>query len=150
GFDRGISAALAVVLVACPCALGLATPLAVWNALGVAARHHVLFRSGQALERLAGIRAVRFDKTGTLTTGNVRVVSCLAEVGLDTPAGKLLLGRAAGLTAASLHPFSHAVHEFSAARGTAEVLTEIQQLSGRGLSGRAPETAETVLLGSRT
>ena len=69
GWERGLLQGLAVVLIACPCALGLATPLAVWSALGRAAGRQVLFRSGDALERLALVRAVRFDKTGTLTTG---------------------------------------------------------------------------------
>ena len=70
-------AGLAVSLIACPCALGLATPLAVWSAIGQAASHQVLFRSGEALERLAEIGAVRFDKTGTLTTGTAAVASRL-------------------------------------------------------------------------
>ncbi len=69
GIDHGVLAALAVLLIACPCGLGLATPMAVWAALGTASRAGVLFRDGEALERLATIRAVRFDKTGTLTTG---------------------------------------------------------------------------------
>ena len=68
-------AGLAVSLIACPCALGLATPLAVWSAIGQAAGHQVLFRSGEALERLAEVKAVRFDKTGTLTTGTAAVQS---------------------------------------------------------------------------
>jgi cation transport ATPase len=73
GLERGILAGLSVALIACPCALGLATPLAVWTALGTAARHQVLFRSGEALERLAGIKALVWDKTGTLTTGMAAV-----------------------------------------------------------------------------
>ena len=73
GFEGGLMASLAVLLIACPCALGVATPLAVWNALAAASRAGVLFRNGEALERLAGIRAVRFDKTGTLTSGSPRV-----------------------------------------------------------------------------
>ncbi|MBI3864306.1 MAG: heavy metal translocating P-type ATPase [Planctomycetia bacterium] len=148
GFDQGVTAALAVALVACPCALGLATPLAAWTALGVAARNHVLFRSGLALENLAGVRAVRFDKTGTLTTGSVRVVSCLAAESLDSPAGRLLLSRAAALAAASTHPFSRAIFEFAAARSSAGDLTEIRQQAGRGLVGRTAETGEAVRLGS--
>lgn len=113
GFDQGLKAALAVVLVACPCALGLATPLAAWTALGVAAQHHVLFRSGQALERLAGIRAVRFDKTGTLTTGDGRVVACMIDDELGLAAGRRVLSLATTLTAGSLHPYSRAIHKYS-------------------------------------
>ncbi|MGZ3469628.1 MAG: heavy metal translocating P-type ATPase, partial [Isosphaeraceae bacterium] len=76
---QGLMAGLAVSLIACPCALGLATPLAVWSAIGQAANHQVLFRSGEALERLADIGAVRFDKTGTLTTGAAVVGACQFE-----------------------------------------------------------------------
>ena len=72
GFERGLMASLAVLLIACPCALGVATPMAVWNALATASRAGVLFRNGESLERLATVRAVRFDKTGTLTTGAPR------------------------------------------------------------------------------
>jgi heavy metal translocating P-type ATPase len=151
GFDHGLSAALAVVLVACPCALGLATPLAAWTALGVAARHHVLFRDGQALERLAGIRAVRFDKTGTLTTGDARVVSCVVDEIPEMPAGSRILSLVAKLTDGSLHPFSLAIHEYCSMHSTAqgEKLADVRQLAGRGLAGRSVETGEPVLLGSR-
>ncbi len=69
GLDEGLMAALSVVLIACPCALGMATPMAVWTALGRAAQGGLLFRSGVVLERLAEIRCACFDKTGTLTTG---------------------------------------------------------------------------------
>ena len=73
GIDDGILAGLAVVLIACPCALGLATPMALWIALGRAARSQVLFRSGQSLEQLAQVKTMFFDKTGTLTSGETRV-----------------------------------------------------------------------------
>ena len=84
GVDAALMAALAVLLIACPCALGLATPMAVWTALGNAARHGVLFRHGESLERLAEVRAVRFDKTGTLTTGEPRV-ECFALAAFADP-----------------------------------------------------------------
>ncbi len=73
GAGAAVQASLSVLLIACPCALGLATPLAVWTALSTAARHQVLFRSGEAIERLATVKAVCFDKTGTLTTGTPQV-----------------------------------------------------------------------------
>jgi P-type E1-E2 ATPase len=69
GADRGILVGLAVVLIACPCALGLATPMAIWSALGRAADLQVVFRSGAVIERLAQVATVCFDKTGTLTRG---------------------------------------------------------------------------------
>ncbi len=104
--DTAIMAALAVLLISCPCALGLATPMAVWTALGTAAQRGVLFRSGEALERLATIRAVRFDKTGTLTTGTPRVERMVVVEGGH--AGDSLV-RAIPLARASTHVFSEAI-----------------------------------------
>ena len=75
GLNKGILTALSVVLIACPCALGMATPMAIWAALGRAAQGGLLFRSGVVLERLARIRFACFDKTGTLTTGSPTVAS---------------------------------------------------------------------------
>jgi Cu+-exporting ATPase len=69
GIEAGIMRFLAVLLISCPCALGLATPMAIWVALGHAARRGILFRTADALEILARVRCVCFDKTGTLTTG---------------------------------------------------------------------------------
>ena len=110
GFEPGVLAGLAVVLIACPCALGLATPLAVWTALGRAAACQVLFKHGEALERLAGIRAVAFDKTGTLTTGESCVTSFVADDGTSRDE---VLQFAAALAATSTHNFSAAIVEFA-------------------------------------
>jgi heavy metal translocating P-type ATPase len=79
GLNQGILTSLSVVLIACPCALGMATPMAIWAALGRAAQGGLLFRSGVVLERLAGIRVVCFDKTGTLTTGRPAVANFFVE-----------------------------------------------------------------------
>ena len=98
--EQGLMAGLAVSLIACPCALGLATPLAVWSAIGQAASHQVLFRSGEALERLAEVKAVRFDKTGTLTTGTASVQSLAVEHPDDRD---LVPARAAALAASTPH-----------------------------------------------
>jgi heavy metal translocating P-type ATPase len=103
---NGLWAGLAVTLIACPCALGLAAPLAIWSALGNAASRSVLFRSGEALERLAEIVAVRFDKTGTLTTGTARLSHWIAECDDDREA---ILARAAALAAVSSHALSRAI-----------------------------------------
>ena len=111
--ERGLWTALAVALIACPCALGLAAPLAVWSALGNAAGQQVLFRSGESLERLADITAIRFDKTGTLTTGSATVSQCVVEP-IDQFA--LTLATAATLAGASSHAMSHAIVAFARAR----------------------------------
>lgn len=108
GLDHGIMAALAVLLIACPCALGLATPMAVWAALGRAARAGIVFRNGEALERLASIRAVRLDKTGTLTTGTPTVAGFTA---VGQSCAEDVLRRAARLAAASTHGYSQAIQQ---------------------------------------
>ena len=128
-------AGLAVSLIACPCALGLATPLAVWSAIGQAAEHQVLFRSGEALERLADIRAVRFDKTGTLTTGTAIVQACQAEHPDDREA---VLARAAALAGFLVarpvagHRRSSRGEHMSAPRLSTE---QVRVVPGRGVVG---------------
>lgn len=149
GLEQGLMAGLAVVLVACPCALGLATPLAVWGALGCAARRQVLFRNGQALERLAAVRAIRFDKTGTLTTGTVRVTAFLTEESLDDAERAAILQRAARLAASSLHPFSRAIRTFANLPAAAECSSDVRQFPGRGISGRLDSSDGADVLGSR-
>jgi len=178
GFEPGVLAGLAVVLIACPCALGLATPLAVWTAIGRAAGCQVLFKHGEALERLAGIRTVAFDKTGTLTTGASRVASFATDE--STPRDEIL-HTAAALAATSTHNFSAAIAEFVGPsaethsvpvgnvvrgvhrtdnwgsnslhaerhRGRAlQELHETRTLPGRGLVAGAPESESAVYLGS--
>lgn len=109
GLDDGILTGLTVLLIACPCAIGLATPMAVWTALGTASRHGVLFSHGEALEQLAATRALRFDKTGTLTTGSPRVDRLV----VDDPADRdEVRRRAARLADASTHVFSRAIVRF--------------------------------------
>ncbi len=109
GVGSAIQAMMSVLLIACPCALGLATPLAVWTALSTAIKHQVLFRSGEAVERLAGVKAICLDKTGTLTTGTP-LVSQKAFFGNDSPDNALPL--AGHLASSSTHPFSRAVAAF--------------------------------------
>lgn len=149
GLEHGLMAGLAVVLVACPCALGLATPLAIWAALGNAARRQVLFRNGPALERLAEIRAIRFDKTGTLTTGNVRVAEFLTPDS-DVVTRDLIIRKGGGLAASSLHPFSRAILAYANLPRRVESAAQVRQIPGRGLSGFVDGDAEPVYLGSRS
>ena len=106
GIDVALQVAMSVLLIACPCALGLATPLAVWTALSTAVKHQVLFRSGEAIERLAQVKAVCCDKTGTLTTGNPRVFQTAFFSGSDRQQAMALAEHLANL---SSHPFSRAV-----------------------------------------
>jgi len=109
GAGAAVQASLSVLLIACPCALGLATPLAVWTALSTAIKHQVLFRSGDAIERLAMVKAVCFDKTGTLTTGTPQVRHMCSLEDHDTAD---ILRLSAALAGKSSHPFSQAVVRF--------------------------------------
>jgi heavy metal translocating P-type ATPase len=147
--ERGLWAGLAVGLIACPCALGLAVPLAVWSALGNAAGRRVLFRSGEALERLADVAAVRFDKTGTLTTGIATVASFRSE---DPDADEMILEHAATLASATSHALSRAIVEFAQARHrgpSGDAISEIRIIPGLGAVGRLGSSPAPIVLGSR-
>jgi cation transport ATPase len=158
GINHGALVGLSVVLVACPCSLGLATPLAIWAGLGLAARHQVLFRDSEALERLATIRAIRFDKTGTLTTGLAHVEEFISDPG-SPPAE--VLARGAALAGSSTHPFSRAIREFAtgcqcignSANGSVHEdprCIDVRLVAGRGVSGRFPhKSSETLFLGNQ-
>lgn len=151
GVMTGTLAALAVLLIACPCALGLATPMAIWAAMGAAAKRGVVFRTPLALERLAGLRALRIDKTGTLTTGQPVVESINA--GRDTPVEEVL-ERAAALAATSRHAFSKAI--LASIKNTPEgdraaslpTVTEVRSLAGLGITGHIAGEATATALGN--
>lgn len=129
-WEYGLLTALSVLLIACPCALALATPLAVWSALSTAAKRGVLFRSGEALESLAAIRAIRWDKTGTLTTGSPRVLRLICE---STAKEQQLKSLALTLASASNHLFSKAIREFLAESQIDPSVIEVKTVAGCGL-----------------
>ena len=141
---EGLLAALAVVVVACPCALALATPLAIWAAFGRAARRGIVIRNADALSRLNEVQTVCFDKTGTLTTGRPVV----REMVLDDPAeSEPVRSATAALVAASDHSVAHAIaHRVRDAR-PAE-LTQIRTVPGKGLIGWLASEDPPIYLGS--
>ncbi|HSJ81360.1 MAG TPA: heavy metal translocating P-type ATPase, partial [Thiobacillus sp.] len=127
--------AVAVLVIACPCALGLATPTAIMAGTGVAARHGILIKDAEALELAHKITTVVFDKTGTLTDGTPHVTACVAADGFDR---NEILAIAAGLQAGSEHPLARAVLAESVTASVTPVVAQGQQaLPGRGISGEA-------------
>ncbi|MHA7065685.1 heavy metal translocating P-type ATPase [Azospirillum argentinense] len=143
--ETAIITAVSVLVIACPCALGLATPTAIMVGTGAAARHGILIKDAEALERAHAITAVAFDKTGTLTEGKPRVTDLVPADGVDD--GELLR-LAAALQTGSEHPLARAVRDRAAERGVAAVTPEgFKALAGRGVS--ASVEGRALLLGSK-
>ena len=136
--------AVAVLVIACPCALGLATPTAIMVGTGVAARHGILIKDAEALEIAHDVHAVAFDKTGTLTSGSPQVVHLQAVDGND----QQLLQLAGSLQQGSEHPLAKAVLDACSARNLSlSAVTASQALPGKGT--RAELGARTLALGNR-
>jgi len=148
----GILSAVSVLVIACPCSLGLATPLAMTVAIGRGARAGILARSAEALERLSRAGTILFDKTGTLTVGRPRIVAAVAidpdgrrhvvddvaaaPAALAAEPFRTLLLHAASLEAASEHPLARAFTAAAAEAGVATLPAEdTTAIVGRGVSG---------------
>jgi Cu+-exporting ATPase len=130
--------AVAVLVIACPCALGLATPTAIMAGTGVAARHGILIKDAEALELAHKVDTVVFDKTGTLTDGTPHLVACVEANGSDR---QNVLTIAAALQAGSEHPLARAVLAAAAAASLAPSPARSQQaLPGRGIAGEVGDT----------
>ncbi|MHB8147788.1 MAG: heavy metal translocating P-type ATPase, partial [Vulcanimicrobiaceae bacterium] len=133
GWTQALVSAIAVLVVACPCALGLATPTAIIAGVGAAARRGILFKDAAALERAAAIATMIFDKTGTLTQGSLRVLATHPNEGTDA---NQMLQLAAALEAMSTHPIAQAIVTSATGAGLARVTgTAIAVDAGRGISG---------------
>ena len=129
---HALTAAVAVLIIACPCAMGLATPTSIMVGTGRAAEAGILFRRGEALQRLADVAVVAFDKTGTLTLGRPDLAAITPTPGV-TEAEALAL--AASLEAQSDHPIAHAILRGAEARGIAPAPApdRLRARPGRGL-----------------
>ena len=126
--EFSLTAAISVLVISCPCALGLATPVAIMVGTGRGAGMGVLFKNGAALEHLHNVDTVVLDKTGTLTTGKPAVTDIMPGA-LERDA---LLSLAAALEKNSEHPFARAILEKA---GDAEAAKDFETLPGRGVSG---------------
>ncbi|VVP41392.1 heavy metal translocating P-type ATPase [Pseudomonas fluorescens] len=124
--------AVAVLVIACPCALGLATPTAIMAGTGVAARYGILIKDAEALERAHEVSSVVFDKTGTLTSGTPRIAHLSALDGDEAT----LLQQAGALQRGSEHPLAKAVLDACAERELqVDDVSDSQSLTGRGIAG---------------
>jgi len=129
--------AVSVLVIACPCALGLATPATLMVGTGLAAQRGILVRDAQALELMRQVRVVAFDKTGTLTEGRPRLVAFEAVAGGNRDA---LLADAAAVQAGSEHPLARAVSRAAATAGlTPAAAHDVRAVAGRGVEGRVAE-----------
>ncbi|MDJ1634784.1 heavy metal translocating P-type ATPase [Agrobacterium rhizogenes] len=136
---HALLAAVAVLIIACPCALGLATPMSIMIATGRGAQEGVLVRDAVALERFAKVDTLIVDKTGTLTEGKPNLTDVITTPGTDE--ARLLL-LAASLERGSEHPLAEAIVAGAEERGTTFVdITGFAAKTGKGVEGRAGDTA---------
>ena len=165
-FEQALIYAVAVLVIACPCALGLATPVAIMAGTGVAAQHGILIKDAQALELAHKVDIVAFDKTGTLTVGRPKLTHFwltslggpALEAGVDeslppalTPAQQTLLARTASLQSGSEHPLARAVVTAAREKGLPiHAPDNVRAVPGRGTEGEVGvgADAKVCLIGS--
>lgn len=132
-FELALIHAVAVLVIACPCALGLATPAAIMAGTGVAAKHGILIKDAQALELAHKVDVVAFDKTGTLTVGQPRLTTLVVLPGMDEAQA---LQAAASLQSGSEHPLARAVVSSAKDKGlTVDAPDNVRAVPGRGTEG---------------
>ncbi|MDP3815043.1 heavy metal translocating P-type ATPase [Pseudomonas sp.] len=140
GIETALLNAVAVLVIACPCALGLATPTAIMAGTGVAARHGILIKDAEALEIAHSVSLVAFDKTGTLTEGSPRIAHLQAVDGPDSEHTAQLLQLAGALQRGSEHSLAKAVLDACTAQQLElPPVSDSQALAGRGIAGRIGE-----------
>jgi Cu+-exporting ATPase len=143
-FSFGLVAAVTVLIIACPCALGLATPMSIMVGIGRGARAGILIRDAEALEAFERVDTMIIDKTGTLTEGKPKLVSILTMQGQDE---NTLLRLAAGVERASEHPLALAITEAAKARGLSPAeVSRFVAYAGKGAVGDVED--EVVALGN--
>lgn len=144
-FSLSLLATIAVLVISCPCALGLATPTALMVGSGLGAENGILIRSGEAIQTIKDIKIIAFDKTGTITRGKPEVTDLITCNGFSEHD---LLLHAASIEAASEHPLGAALVEYAGTMGVR--LGEVQEFSsvtGKGVTGKLNGTS--IRVGSR-
>ncbi len=145
GIGFSLARGIAVLVISCPCALGLATPVAIMVGSGVGAKQGILFKTAAALEETGRVDVVALDKTGTVTAGTPRVTEILPAEGTDADT---LLRAAVAVEALSEHPLARAIMDYAAEHGIqAEAVTDFRALPGNGL--RAVYRGQALCGGSR-
>ena len=144
GMETALIHAVAVMVIACPCALGLATPAAIMAGTGVAAKHGILIKDAQALELAHNVDTVAFDKTGTLTVGRPRLTAFEVVPGLDEAA---VMAAVAAVQSGSEHPLARAVVAAAGERQIAVATAQdMRAVPGRGTEGEV--NGQSYLVGS--
>jgi Cu+-exporting ATPase len=147
GLAQPFAIAIAVLIIACPCAMGLAVPAAITVAIGRAARLGLLIKGGESIERVAQLDTLAFDKTGTLTEGRPRIAH-FAMVSNSVLSREELLALAAAVERATTHPLAEAVVRFASAQALTRSpsLSNVEVLPGSGV--RASSGSHEVLIGN--
>ena len=156
-FELALMAATSVLIITCPCAFGLATPMAIAVASGQGARHGILVKNGEVLETLSGISHFVFDKTGTLTEGEMSVSSIITPDLRWNPGGdeavpssiKQLLGQLHALESLSEHPIAHAIVKAGEESGVAKACEIDQFISKPGAGVRGLVAGRLLVVGTR-
>ncbi|MEC7839243.1 MAG: heavy metal translocating P-type ATPase [Chlamydiota bacterium] len=145
GFDSGVIHAVAVLVIACPCALGLATPTVIMVATGIGANNGILFKEASAIQSAEKLDAMILDKTGTLTQGKPQVTDIYVPKGVDE---FHMLKIAMTLESSSKHPLASAIIEYGKSKGLRlGQVTDFESLTGRGIKGTI--NGKSYFIGSR-
>jgi len=151
GADVGFAVArlVVVLVIACPCALGLATPIAIMVGTGRGAASGILIKNGEALERGRQIDVMVFDKTGTLTTGKPVVTDVISNVKIQMTNGESVLRLAASVEAKSEHPLATAIVDKAKAEGIAlDAVEDFTAVVGKGVEGRTENKEQRTRVGT--
>lgn len=145
GLQTSLMSAIAVLVISCPCAMGLATPTAVMVGLGRSATEGILFKGADSMERLASVKTVFFDKTGTLTTGKIKADLLKIDERISE---EEVFKAAVGLASRSVHPISKAIVSGFSEGVSAVWFSKVEEVKGLGIKGE-DKAGNKWMLGSR-